>query len=237
VSGVKGDLAVADGKRMTRGKLIVIDGTDGSGKATQTALLVKRLKKAGKKVRTISFPRHGHPSGYMVDQYLAGKFGTAGQVGPYRGSMFYAIDRYAASFEIRQWLKQGYIVIADRYVSANMGHQTGKINGTAARLKFLTWLEKLEYKIFGIPKPDLTMLLYMTPIISRSLVRKRGHKQDIHEQDKHHIEQAAKAYLFVAKHYHWPIIDCAPKGKLLGIPEIHDLVWTAVKKRLLTSDF
>ncbi|NTU50990.1 MAG: hypothetical protein HGA94_00920 [Candidatus Aminicenantes bacterium] len=94
------------------GKLIVIDGTDGSGKATQTELLRRRLRREGKRVRTISFPRHGHPSGYMVERYLAGDFGTAAQVGPYRGSMFYALDRYAASFQIRKWLADGDVVIS-----------------------------------------------------------------------------------------------------------------------------
>lgn len=226
------DELVGDGGRisaMSKGKLIVIDGTDGSGKATQTAMLARRLKREGRTVRTISFPRHGHPSGYMVDRYLAGKFGSADEVGPYRGSLLYAVDRYAASFQIREWLDRGYVVVADRYVSANMGHQTGKISGAKARVVFLDWLDNLEFKIFGIPRPDLTLLLYVPPVVSRKLVRGRGRKQDIHEKDRRHIRRAAGAFLAVAKRYRWPVIHCAPGGEMLTVPEVHGLVWARVR--------
>src|SRR4030042_160135 len=122
-----------------RGKLIVIEGTDGSGKATQTELLAKYLSEKGHEVKCFDFPRYGQRSAAMVEDYLNGKFGTAEEVGPFRGSLFYAIDRYAASFEIKQWLDEGKVAISNQYVSANMGHQTGKIKEPEQRETFLGW--------------------------------------------------------------------------------------------------
>jgi dTMP kinase len=103
-----------------KGKFIVIDGTDGSGKATQTELLVKRLEAEGYAVVMADFPRYGERSAMLVEDYLNGKFGSAQEVGPYRGSIFFACDRYAASFQIKQWLEEGKLIISNRYVSANM---------------------------------------------------------------------------------------------------------------------
>ena len=112
---------------MKRGLFILIEGTDGSGKTLQTKILVKRLKKLGHKVQEISFPRYGNKSSALVEDYLNGKFGSAREVGPYRASVFYALDRYAASFDIKKWLKQGKIVVCNRYVGSNLAHQGGKI--------------------------------------------------------------------------------------------------------------
>src|SRR5947209_1104297 len=109
---------------MKKGKFIVIEGTDGSGKTTQLNLLVERLRKEKKKIETADFPQYDNFSGAFVAKYLRGEYGTADEVGPYRGSIFYAVDRYDKSFEIRKWLEAGKIVLSNRYVSANMGHQT-----------------------------------------------------------------------------------------------------------------
>jgi len=119
------------------------------------------------------FPRHGQRSATLVDDYLTGMFGTAEEVGAYRASVFYACDRYAASMEMKQWLEEGKIVVSNRYVSANMGHQAGKIKDLAEVDKFLLWLENLEYEIFQIPKPDATILLYMPVDIGQQLVDKK----------------------------------------------------------------
>ena len=222
-----------------KGKLIVIDGTDGSGKATQTELLVERLKKENYQVKTTDFPQYGKRSAALVEDYLNGEFGSAKEVGPYRASIFYAVDRYAASFKIREWLDKGKIVVSNRYVSANMGHQTGKIKDKKERDKFLEWLEDLEYNIFRIPKPDKNILLYMPPEIGQRLVDKKGHrdyiggkKRDIHEADIKHLRDAAEAYLYVAKKYNWVVIYCAPDNRLKTREEIHELVWREIKKIL-----
>jgi dTMP kinase len=105
------------------GRLIVIDGTDGSGKKTQIALLEKHLKEQGYEVEKIDFPQYGHKSAGLVEEYLNGDYGQANEVTPYQGSLFYALDRYAASFTMKKWLAEGKVVLCDRYVSANMGHQ------------------------------------------------------------------------------------------------------------------
>jgi dTMP kinase len=220
-----------------KGKFIVIDGTDGSGKGTQTELLVKRLEAEGHAVALADFPRHGQRSATLVDDYLTGAFGTAEEVGAYRASIFFACDRYAASFEIKKQLEEGKIVISNRYVSANMGHQAGKIKEISEVEKFLVWLENLEYGIFDIPKPDATILLYMPVEIGQQLVDKKGNRdyvggenRDIHEDDIGHLTDAASAYLYVAKKYNWPTVQCAPDSNLRTIEDIHEELWMLVSK-------
>ena len=223
-----------------RGKFIVIDGTDGSGKGTQTEFLVKKLKFDGFDVEVADFPRYGQRSAALVEDYLNGKFGSAKEVGPYRASIFYACDRYAASFKIGKWIEQGKIVVSNRYVSANMGHQAGKINNLKERDKYLEWLENLEYEIFGIPKPDMTILLYMPPEIGQKLVEKKGlrsyikegRSKDIHEKDLIHLREASEAYKYVAEKYNWVVIDCTSGKNIMTIEQVHDLVWKEVKKIL-----
>jgi len=224
---------------MKKGVFIVIDGTDGSGKGTQTKLLIDRLKAEGKDVMELDFPQYGKPSAIFVEKYLRGEYGTADEVGPYRGSMFYALDRYDKSFEVRKWLDEGKIVVSNRYVSANMGHQTGKIKGKAARDKFLKWLYELEFELFGIPQPDKVVLLYMPPEVGQKLVDQKaareytkGRKRDIHEADLKHLQNAADAYAYVAKKYKWEVIECAKKDGILSREAIHEMLWNKVKKLL-----
>ena len=162
-----------------QGKFIIIDGTDGSGKATQTKLLVERLKNEKHQVEMIDFPQYGQKSAGLVEEYLNGKYGSAQEVGPYRASIFYACDRYAASGQIKKWLTDGKIIICNRYVSSNMGHQAGKIADLKERDKFLEWLFELEYNLFGIPKPDVNILLFMPPEIGQELVDQKGHRDYI----------------------------------------------------------
>jgi dTMP kinase len=219
------------------GKFVVIEGTDGSGKATQTALLVDRLKSLKLGVETADFPQYDNFSSAFVSKYLRGEYGTADEVGPYRGSVFFALDRYDKSFEIKKWLAAGKMVISNRYVSANMGHQAGKIGNKKARDKFLDWLDNFEYKLFQIPKPDLTILLYVSPDIGQKLVDKKaarqyikGKKRDIHEADLNHLKNAAKAYLYVAKKYRWKVIDCTNQGEILPREVIHEKIFNTIKK-------
>ena len=226
-----------------KGKLIVIAGTDGSGKGTQTKLLVERLKKRGYNVEVIDFPQYGHKSAALVEEYLNGKYGSAEEVGPYRASIFYACDRYVASFKIKEWLDEGKIVVSNRYVSANVGHQGGKIKNIQERNKYLDWLFNLEFNIFGIPKPDKNILLYMPPEIGQKLVDQKdlreyienGKMKDIHEEDLKHLRDAADSYLYAAKKYNWDKIDCAPNGDLRTREDISEEVWKKVMK-LIKSD-
>lgn len=221
-----------------KGKLIVIAGTDGSGKGTQSEKIVERLKSEGYPVELVDFPQYGNSSAKMVEEYLNGNFGTADEVGPYRASIFYAVDRYAKSAEMKKWIDEGKIIIANRYVSANKGHQAGKIKDKAEVDKFLEWLDDLEYNIFGIPRPTKNILLYMPTKIGQELVDKKGHrdyvggeKRDIHEDDIDHLDNAAKAYRYVAKKEGWEIIECSEDNETpLSIEEVHKKVYDTVKK-------
>lgn len=221
---------------MKKGKFIVIDWTDWSWKWTQTNLLFERFKDKWFQVEMADFPQYWKRSSMMVEDYLNWKFWTPQEVGPYRASVFYAIDRYEASFQIRLWLNEWKIVISNRYVSANMWHQAGKIKDIKERDKFLQRLENFEYWLFGIPKPDKNILLYMPTEVWQKLVDKKWHrdyvwwkKRDIHESDIQHLRDAAEAYKYVAKKYNRTIIDSAPHWKLLSIQEISEKVWSEIE--------
>ncbi len=216
---------------------IVIDGTDGSGKATQTKLLLERLgKKAGLETEVFDFPQYGQKSAVLVEDYLNGRFGSPEEVGPYRASILFACDRYAASFRMRKALAEGKVVLSNRYVSSNMGHQAGKIVDAAERDRFLEWLDNMEFKIFGIPRPDAVILLYMPLEVGQELVSRKarrtyiegGKTRDIHEADISHLKKASEAYLYVARKYGWKVVDCAPGGKLRSIEDIAEELWRDV---------
>ena len=222
---------------MRKGKFIVIEGTDGSGKGTQLELLSRYLRTKKRKFEVVDFPQYDNFSSAFVAKYLRGEYGSAKEVGPYRASLFYALDRYDKSFDIERWMHEGTLVLSNRYVSANMGHQAGKIHDKKKRDAFLNWLINLEYKIFAIPKPDMTILLYMPPEIGQQLVDKKkkrayinGKKRDILEADLNHLKQASNAYLYAAKKYKWKVIECTKNGVLLTPEEIHQAILTVVKK-------
>lgn len=223
---------------MKKGKFIVIDGTDGSGKATQAKLLIKRLKKEGYKVELADFPQYGKKSAGLVEEYLNGKYGEAKEVGPYRASIFYACDRYDASFRIRKALSDGKIIIANRYAASNMAHQGGKIKNTGDRKIFLKWLDNLEFGVFDIPRPDLNIILHVDAAVAQKLVDNKGHrdyvrgkKRDIHEADIKHLRDAEKIYLEIAENFPgFSLIECTRSGKIISRDEINDMVWEKVKK-------
>ncbi len=222
---------------MKKGKFFVFEGIDGSGKSTQTKLLANYFTKKGYKVEKIDFPQHGQRSSAMVDDYLTGKYGSADEVGPYIASIFYACDTYDASFKIKKWLYEGKIVISDRYLVSNIGHQGGKlIKNKKEWKKYVNWLYNLEYDIFKIPKPDCTIILKTSSefslklsnnISDKSKQRKRraylgsSKKQDIHEKNKRHLENALKSYLTAAEEFKkdFKVIECLDNGNLLP-PEI-----------------
>lgn len=223
-----------------KGLFIMLEGTDGSGKSLQTELLVKHLKKAGQEVEQISFPQYGEKSAGLVEAYLNGEFGTAQEVGPYRASILYAVDRFAGAPKIKKWLDAGKIVIANRYVASNLGHQGGKIKDDEERKKYFEWNYNLEYNILGIPRPEVNLILHVTPEISQQLVDKKGEreylhgkKRDIHEDDIKHLKDAEQAYLHLAKIYpEFKVIECVQNQAILPPQTIHDIIWQELQQYL-----
>lgn len=230
------------------GKLIVFEGLDGSGKSTQSNLLVKHLEKKGYKTAKIDFPQYGTKSAGLVEEYLNGKYGSSEAVGPYRASIFFACDRYDASFKIRQWLEGGKVVVADRYMASNIGHQGGKIKNKKERKKWLKWLYELEYGIFEIPKPDICFILKTSPEIAKKMAPKISEpekkakrkaylgkkKRDIHEKDLVHLKNALNSYLEAAKEFpeDFIVIECVKNNTLLPPKIIHQKIWKFVEKIL-----
>ena len=222
------------------GKFIIFEGIDGSGKSTQTKLFRKHLEKKGLDVVEISFPQYGQKSAGLVEEYLSGKYGSSKEVGPYRASIFFACDRYDASFQIKKWLSEGKIVIVDRYVSSNAGHQGGKMNSSKERMDFLTWLYDLEYNIFKIPRPDIVFILKTSSQIAQKMSGKvtdedkkkkkasflGDKKRDIHELNLEHLTNALKSYLELARKFpdHFRVIECLKDGDLLSIEIIHQKI-------------
>ena len=223
-----------------KGKLIVIDGTDGSGKGTQSAKLIDRLIRDGKRAQLTDFPQYGQSSAYFVEKYLRGEYGTMQEVGPERASFFYALDRYDASFKMREWLEAGTTIVSNRYTSSNMGHQAGNVTDAKKRDQLISWIKDLEYNIFGIPVPDANILLYMPPEIGQQLVDKKlerdytkGKKRDLLEADLAHLKRASDAYLEVAKKEDWDVIYCVEKdGVTVRDREaIHEELYQLLKRR------
>jgi len=223
-----------------KGIFIVIDGTDGSGKSTQANILVERLRKEGYEVDIADYPQYGEKSAGLVENYLNGKYGEAKEVGPYIPSYFYAVDRYDGSFKIRKSLTDGKIVISNRYVSASMGHQGGKIENEEKRKEYLDWLYELEYEKFGIPKPDANIILHVDPDTSQRLVDDKGDreyvggkKRDIHEADKQHLRDAEQAYLYLCEKYSdFQLVECIKDSEIMTREEIAELIWERVVKLL-----
>jgi len=213
-----------------KGVFIVISGTDGSGKGTQCLKLRDYLEEKGHKVDVFDFPRYGNKSAKLVELYLNGVFGSADDVSAKVASAFFAYDRFAASEDMKKALNAGHIVLSNRYVSANMGHQGGKINDAKERLEFFQWLDKLEYEHFGIPRPTLNIFLHVPYLIGQQLVLRKqdreyikdGKKQDIHEADANHLRMAEEAYLQIARTFDgWHKISCVKDpGNLTDVDNI-----------------
>lgn len=207
---------------------IVIDGIDGSGKGTQVEILRKHFEWIGKKVKILDYPRYWYASSFMVQKYLNGEYGKT--LSPKLASIFYAIDRYDSMMDKKYVDFDSYdYIISNRYVSANMIHQTGKIEDDNEAKEFLDWLYDLEYNIFWIPKPDKVIFLNVTPEVSQKLVLKKekreylkdGKKMDLHEEDINHLQNAwEKAMKVVEMYDDWVKIDCVENGEILPIEEI-----------------
>ncbi len=208
--------------------LIVLEGVDSSGKATQTALLAEYLAQKTK-IRKVTFPDYESDSSALVKMYLSGAFGKeADAVSPYAASTFYAADRYASwKTGWGAFLDEGGTVICDRYTTSNMVHQAAKLQDAAEKDAFLAWVYDLEYHKLSLPKPDLVFFLDMPPFFAEKLMAERANKftgeaeKDIHERDAGHLQKAYDNAVYVAKKYNWQFISCVKNGEIRSISDIH----------------
>lgn len=216
---------------MRKGLLTVIDGIDGSGKTTQIKLLAKALKEQKVLFEIISFPRYkDNIFGKLIKKYLEGKFGSISQVNPYLISLAYAGDRDLAKPLIERWLSEGKVVIANRYVSASKAHLGANLQ-EEKREEFFKWLDELEYKINGIPKEDLTILLKVDPQLGQNNASGKHH--DIHEENLRHLELAYKIYLLLAKRANnWYVVDCMESAQMKAPEEIHQTIIGLLQKKI-----
>jgi dTMP kinase len=225
---------------MKRGKLIVIDGTDGSGKSTQIKLLTAKLQKEGHKVKAIHFPHYENFIGGFIGHCLTEQYYNFINVHPKIVSVLYAADRWESSQEIKNYLKKGYTVVLDRYVSANQIHQGGKIKSAKKRADFLKWLDEMEYKVFKIPKPDLTLYMALPLNLIGMLIKERnkkavrayaGDKKDVHEVDLEFQKNSRSSAIWLSQFLkNFIKIDCAEKGQVLSREAIHAKIYEKVKK-------
>lgn len=222
------------------GKLIVIEGVDSSGKATQTKKLFERLNDEGINVCAIEFPNYKSKSSELVKMYLNGEFGeNANDTDPYMASVFFAADR-AASFkkEYNKMLKDCDVLIADRYTTSNMIHQASKINETDKKEEFLHWVSDFEYSKLSLPKPDLTIFLDMPVKFAMKLMAERKNKinnssvKDIHESDENYLNESYNNACFVAERNNWTHIMCVDGERIKTIDEISDEIYSYVKNIL-----
>lgn len=222
------------------GKLIVIEGTDSSGKETQTRKLYERLEKEITNVIRLSFPNYKSPACEPVKMYLAGAFGdNALDINPYPVSTMFAIDRYASyKMEWEKFYQDGGIIVTDRYTTSNMVHQASKIESIDKKNEYLDWLEELEYSKMGIPRPDLIIFLNMPIETAAELMAQRKNKitgediKDIHEKDISYLKKSYENACNIAKKYNWLEIKCVENGRLKTIDEIGEEIFSVVKKIL-----
>ncbi len=220
------------------GKFIVIEGTDGTGKTTQVDLLAKTLTNYDYDGMIFDFPQYSNVSSSLLENYLAGYYG---QLNPEAASILYAVDRFDASFRIREAISEGKIILANRYVTSNAGHQGAKLEDKNDRIKFYKWLDNLEFNTFNIPRPDLTVILHVPVEITLELLQKRyqekGTKADMHEQDVEHLTRAEQVYLEIAQLFpNTKLVECYEDGRLLSPQEIHTKVWELVRRIVIKNN-
>lgn len=223
------------------GKLIIIEGTDGSGKQTQATYLFNKLKELNIDTKQINFPNYESPMSMPVKIYLSGKLGDkASDINPYAASSFYSIDRYGSyRMEWKKEYEKGYTIISDRYTTANMIHQACKIEDIDEKDNFLDWLVDLEYNKFELPVPDLVIFLDVPFEYSSNLIKNRNNKitnekeKDIHESDKEYLKNAYQTAKMVAKKYDWLVIDCIKNGNIRDIDDIHSEILENVINKVL----
>ena len=215
------------------GKLIVLEGTDGSGKSTQFRLMAQRLTEENVEFRRLVFPRYENESSALIRMYLGGQFGTKpSDVNAYAASAFYAVDRYASyKQDWGKWYEDGGLILSDRYTTSNAVHQASKETGES-RDAFLKWLYEFEYDKLGLPHPDLTIYLDVPTDFTEKLMRHReqdtGTKADIHEQDTEYLNTCRRTGRAAAEFYGWTVIDCVKDGVMRSIEDIHQEIYRHV---------
>jgi dTMP kinase len=225
----------------TRGKFIVIEGIDGSGKRTQIEMLSRALAEKKIATRQIGFPNYDGFFGKLVGQFLNGEFGALDAVDPRFSALLFAGDRLQAAPGIRRDLEGGRILLADRYVASNLAHQGSRVPAER-RDEFLAWLQQLEYEIYGLPQEDLVIHLRVNPTDAHRLVGEKGKRdytelrRDLQESDLAHLATASKVYDHLARQSNWVTIQCSDSANSLRSPEnIHKEIWAAVESRILTA--
>lgn len=215
------------------GKLIVLEGTDGSGKSTQFRLLAQRLDQEKYKFQKLVFPQYSQPSSALIRMYLGGEFGSSpSDVNAYAASAFYAVDRYASFKKVwGEWYAQGGLVISDRYTTSNAVHQASK-EPEEKRQEFLKWLYDFEYGKLGLPRPDLVLYLDVPTDFTEHLLRGRETathtSADIHEQDTAYLATCRQTGRAAASYYGWTVIQCVQNGKMRSMEDIHEEIYRHV---------
>lgn len=227
---------------MQKGIFVVIDGIDGSGKATQSRLLAERLVADGRQVEKIDFPRYGTPLfGELLGECLAGKHGDFLHLDPKIASTLYSLDRYEASEQIRSWLAEGKVVIADRFASSNQIHQGGKIMDAAKREAFLSWLDTMEHEVLKVPRPDAVVYLRVPVETSLELLSKEraaknqaldGETADVVEKDRMYLERSFESAERLSAGPNWHTVDCTAEGVIRSPEAIHADVYKEVSALL-----
>ena len=217
------------------GKLIVIEGTDGSGKSTQFRMMSEHLEKDNIAFKHLVFPRYKEESSALIRMYLGGQFGSKPtDVNAYAASSFYAVDRYASyKMDWGQWYEEGGLVLSDRYTTSNAVHQASKEEGDAQKA-YLHWLYEFEYEKLGLPRPDLTIYLDVPTDFTEKMLRGREQATnttaDIHEQDMDYLATCREMGRKAAGYYGWHIVNCVKDGQMRSIEDIHEEIYALVKK-------
>ena len=219
------------------GKLIVLEGTDGSGKSTQFRLLTQRLEQEQRSFQKLVFPQYSEPSSALIRMYLGGEFGAKpSDVNAYAASAFYSVDRYASYKKVwGQWYEDGGLVISDRYTTSNAVHQTSK-EPEEKQGDFLKWLYDFEYDKLGLPRPDLVIYLDVPTDFTEQMMRRREadtHTHaDIHEQDMAYLATCRRTGKAAAEYYGWTVIHCVKDGAMRSIEDIHEEIYRHVAECL-----
>ena len=219
------------------GKLIVIEGTDGSGKSTQFELLAQRLEDEGTPFRRLVFPRYSEESSALIRMYLGGAFGSnPSDVNAYAASAFFAVDRYASyKQDWGQWYEDGGLIFSDRYTTSNAVHQASK-EPEEKRAEFLRWLYEFEYDKMGLPRPDLVIYLDVPTDFTEKMMRSReaatNTSADIHEQDLQYLATCRQIGRTAAAYYGWSVINCVKDDQMRTIEDIHEEIYALISKCL-----